>query len=313
MNANQTWTQSNRLAGLRRFAIAITLLNILGHTVFGFEQSWAQPLVSLAAAYTMEIILELAGGKNRRPRAWLSKDTIDFLLPAHITGLAVAMLLYANDRLWPIAFASAAAIGSKAIFRVGAGSRTRHFFNPSNFGISVTLLLFPWVGIAPPYHFTENLVGVGSWILPGVIVVSGTFLNVRFTHKLPLIGTWLGGFALQALIRSWWFGTPPAAAWLPMTGVAFLLYTFYMVTDPATSPASARGQIVFGAAVACAYSVLMIAHVVFGLFFALTIVCALRGVILYWQARQAPPERVQPARKRTEVELEPVAAGSLQP
>lgn len=313
MNANQTWTQSNRLAGLRRFAIAITLLNILGHTVFGFEQSWAQPLVSLAAAYTMEIILELAGGKNRRPRAWLSKDTIDFLLPAHITGLAVAMLLYANDRLWPIAFASAAAIGSKAIFRVGAGSRTRHFFNPSNFGISVTLLLFPWVGIAPPYHFTENLVGVGSWILPGVIVVSGTFLNVRFTHKLPLIGTWLGGFALQALIRSWWFGTPPAAAWLPMTGVAFLLYTFYMVTDPATSPASARGQIVFGAAVACAYSVLMIAHVVFGLFFALTIVCALRGVILYWQARQAPSERVQPARKRTEVELEPVAAGSLQP
>ena len=313
MNANQTWTQSNRLAGLRRFAIAITLLNILGHTVFGFEQSWAQPLVSLAAAYTMEIILELAGGKNRRPRAWLSKDTIDFLLPAHITGLAVAMLLYANDRLWPIAFASAAAIGSKAIFRVGAGSRTRHFFNPSNFGISVTLLLFPWVGIAPPYHFTENLVGVGSWILPGVIVVSGTFLNVRFTHKLPLIGTWLGGFALQALIRSWWFGTPPAAAWLPMTGVAFLLYTFYMVTDPATSPASARSQIVFGAAVACAYSVLMIAHVVFGLFFALTIVCALRGVILYWQARQAPSERVQPARKRTEVELEPVAAGSLQP
>ena len=313
MNPNQTWTQSNRLAGLRRFAIAITLLNILGHTVFGFEQSWAQPLVSLAAAYTMEIILELAGGKNRRPRAWLSKDTIDFLLPAHITGLAVAMLLYANDRLWPIAFASAAAIGSKAIFRVGAGSRTRHFFNPSNFGISVTLLLFPWVGIAPPYHFTENLVGVGSWILPGVIVVSGTFLNVRFTHKLPLIGTWLGGFALQALIRSWWFGTPPAAAWLPMTGVAFLLYTFYMVTDPATSPASARGQIVFGAAVACAYSVLMIAHVVFGLFFALTIVCALRGVILYWQARQAPSERVQPARKRTEVELEPVAAGSLQP
>src|ERR1039458_9811596 len=153
MNAHQPPTQSNRLAGLRRFAVAITLLNILGHTVFGFEQSWAQPLVSLAAAYTMEIILELAGGKNRRPRAWLSKDTIDFLLPAHITGLAVAMLLYANDRLWPIAFASAAAIGSKAIFRVGAGSRTRHFFNPSNFGISVTLLLFPWVGIAPPRHF----------------------------------------------------------------------------------------------------------------------------------------------------------------
>jgi len=310
MNPNQPWTQSNRLAGLRRFAIAITALNILGHTVFGFEQSWAQPLVSLAVAYTMEILLDLAGGRRR---TWLSKETIDFLLPAHITGLAVAMLLYANDRLWPIAFASAAAIGSKAIFRVGAGSRTRHFFNPSNFGITVTLLLFPWVGIAPPYHFTENIVGAGSWILPSIIVVSGTFLNAKFTRKLPLIGTWLGCFALQALIRSWFFGTPPAAAWLPMTGMAFLLYTFYMVTDPATSPASPRGQIVFGAAVACAYAVLMIAHVVFGLFFALTIVCALRGAILYRQARQAPLPRTQPARKVAEVEMEAVAAGSSQP
>jgi Na+-translocating ferredoxin:NAD+ oxidoreductase RnfD subunit len=304
-----TWTQTNRLAGLRRFAAAITLLNILGHTVFGFEQSWAQPLVSLAAAYTVEILLELAGGRRR---SWFTKDTIDFLLPAHITGLAVAMLLYANDRLWPIAFASAAAIGSKAIFRVGTGSRTRHFFNPSNFGITVTLLLFSWVGIAPPYHFTENLVGVGSWILPGLMIVSGTFLNARFTHKLPLIGAWLGGFALQALIRSWWFGTPLVAAWLPMTGVAFLLYTFYMVTDPATSPASPRGQIVFGLAVACAYAILMIAHVVFGLFFALTIVCGARGAILYWQAHQAPVEHTHPARKRAEVELEPVAAGSSQ-
>ena len=309
MNPNQPWTQSNRLAGLRRFAIAITALNILGHTVFGFEQSWAQPLVSLAVAYTMEILLDLAGGRRR---TWLSKETIDFLLPAHITGLAVAMLLYANDRLWPIAFASAAAIGSKAIFRVGAGSRTRHFFNPSNFGITVTLLLFPWVGIAPPYHFTENIVGAGSWILPGIIVFSGSFLNAKFTHKLPLIGTWLGCFALQALIRSLLFGTPAVAAWLPMTGMAFLLYTFYMVTDPATSPASPRGQIVFGAAVACAYAVLMIAHVVFGLFFSLTIVCALRGAILYWQSRQAPPERVQPVRKVAEIELEAVAAGSSQ-
>ncbi|MGD0362818.1 MAG: RnfABCDGE type electron transport complex subunit D [Bryobacteraceae bacterium] len=307
MTASQTWTPSNRLAGLRRFAAAITLLNILGHTVFGFEQSWAQPLVSLAAAYSMEILLELVGGRRR---AWLSRGTIDFLLPAHITALAVAMLLYANDRLWPIAFASAAAIGSKAIFRIGAGPHTRHFFNPSNFGITVTLLLFPWVGIAPPYHFTENLVGVGSWILPGVIVFSGAFLNARFTHKLPLIGAWLGGFALQALIRSWWFGTPPVAAWLPMTGVAFLLYTFYMVTDPATSPGSRGGQIFFGLAVALAYGILMMAHVVFGLFFSLTLVCALRGGVLWWEARRSMAQRGPSEGARAEVEWEAVAAGS---
>ena len=53
-----------------------------------------------------------------------------------------------------------------------------------------------------------------------------------------------------------------------MTGVAFLLFTFYMVTDPATTPSTPRGQIAFGAAVAAAYGLLMAFHVVFGLFFA---------------------------------------------
>jgi hypothetical protein len=66
-----------------------------------------------------------------------------------------------------------------------------------------------------------------------------------------------------------------------MTGLAFVLYTFYMVTDPATTPSSARGQVVFGLSVAAVYAALMVSHVVFGLFFALTIVCVARGLGLW--------------------------------
>ena len=157
-------------------------------------------------------------------------------------------------------------------------------FNPSNFGISVTLLLFSWVGIAPPYHFTENLDRIGDWLLPAIIIFSGSFLNSRLTRRIPLIVTWLAAFALQAVIRSVVFDTPLIAALLPMTGMAFILYTFYMVTDPATTPNGTWGQIAFGLGVALAYGLLMILHVVFGLFFALTIVCALRGIGLYVQA-----------------------------
>lgn len=297
------WDKSIRLGGLRRFAIAITLLNILGHTVFGFEQSWAQPLAALATAYSLEILLEVIDAwAKHRPRNFAggTRNAVDFLLSAHITALAVAMLLYANDRLLPIVFATAAAICSKAIFRAPMGGSTRHFFNPSNFGITIALLLFPWVGIAPPYHFTENLYGPGDWILPGVIVVSGTFLNARFTHKLPLIGAWLGGFILQAFLRSFIFGTPVVAALLPMTGMAFILYTFYMVTDPATTPSSYRAQVVFGAAVAAAYGLLVVVHAVFGLFFALTIVCAIRGLGIYAKAFAMQ-------RARAKVEVQPQA------
>jgi Na+-translocating ferredoxin:NAD+ oxidoreductase RnfD subunit len=287
------WYQAKRLGGLRRFAIAITVLNLLGHTVLGFEQSWAQPLVALAAAYGMEILLEAldARTQSRRPRFVGSPRTVvDFLLSPHISGLAVSMLIYTNERLWPTAFAAAAAIASKHLFRAPAGAGTRHFFNPSNIGITATLLLFPWVGIAPPYHFTENLGVRGDWILPAIIICSGSFVNWRFTERLPLIGAWLGTFAAQALVRHWLLGSSLTAALLPMTGVAFILYTFYMVTDPATTPSAPRAQAAFGAAVAAVYGLLMTVHIVLGLFFALSIVCAARGLGLYalaWRKRAA--------------------------
>jgi hypothetical protein len=291
---NGTPVRSNRLPALRRFAIAITILNVLGHFGLGFEQSWAQPLVALATTYSLEILLEAVAAWSERRTPHYSGGfgkLVDFLLPAHITGLAVAMLLYANDRLWPIAFAAAIGVGSKTLVRIPAGHGTRHCLNPSNTGIALTLLVFPWVGIAPPYQFTENLTGIGDLILPLVIVISGTFLNTRFTYKVPLILGWLGGFAVQALARSFLFGTPAAAALLPMTGLAFLLFTFYMVTDPGTTPSGAMGQFAFGVSVAAAYGMLMVLHVVFGLFFALLIVCSVRGLGLWILARRGDTVR----------------------
>ena len=289
MAAINNWDPSARLAGLRRFAVAITVLNILGHTFFGFEQSLAQPLVALATAYPLAILLEFAQARaaGRKPTyAGGIQNLIDFLLSAHISALAVAMLIYTNDRLWVVAFATAVAIGSKVIFRVASGRGARHFYNPSNFGITVTLLLFSWVGIAPPYHFTENLDRIGDWVLPAVIVCTGTFLNARFTHRLPLILAWLVGFVLQAGVRSFVFNTPMVPALLPMTSMAFILYTFYMVTDPATTPSGVRSQLTFGLSVAVIYGLLMVFHVVFGLFFALSVACTVRGLVLYVQSWQ---------------------------
>lgn len=274
----------DRLAGLRRFAIAITVFNILGHAWFGFEQAWIQPFVGVLTAYLCELWFELVDCymQRRKPRflgGW--RNLIDFFLSAHITGLAVAMLLYSNSRLMPIAFASATAIASKALLRVAVQNGTRHFLNPSNFGISLALLLFPWVGIAPPYHFTENLHGWGSWILPGIIVLSGSFLNIKFVKRFCVMLGWAGGFLAQALFRHYIFGTPLLAALLPMTGVAFVLFSFYMVTDPATTPCQGRGQFLFGGLTGLTYGVLVCLHIVFGFFFALTLVSLTRGITLY--------------------------------
>ncbi len=296
MTMSDTWIQARRLGGLRRFAVAITILNILGHAFFGFEQSWAQPLLSLATAYACELFIEWIEAKadGRKPRFLLGvKQAVDFLLPAHITGLAVAMLLYPGDHVLPTMFAAAVAIASKATFRVAVEGRMRHFLNPSNFGITITLLVFPWVSIAPPYHFTENLGRAGSLILPGIICISGTFINLRFTGRLPLILGWWGGFLAQAVFRNLLLGAPLSGALNPMTGVAFILFSYYMISDPATTPFSARSQVLFGMAVACAYGLLVSFHVAFGLFFALTSVSAWRGLTQYVAGRVRSTSRAR--------------------
>ena len=271
----------NRLPALRRFAVAITILNVLGHFVLGFEQSWAQPLVALATAYGVELTLEAVGAwaERRRPHS------------AAVGARWSTSCCPPTSRPWRSRCCSTPTTGSgrspspprwasrsKTLIRVPVGNGVRHCLNPSNTGIACTLLLFPWVGIAPPYQFTENLSGVGDWLLPAIIVLSGTFLNTRFTGRLPLILGWLGGFVLQAALRSQIQGTPFVAAILPVTGMAFLLFTFYMVTDPATTPRAPLPQFLFGLAVAATYGCLMAAHVVFGLFFSLLIVCSLRGM-----------------------------------
>ncbi len=301
-----------RLAALRRFAVAITILNIAGHTILGFEQSWAQLFVSVVAAYATELTLEAVGAwaLGKRPAfAGGLQQFVDFLLPAHITGLAVSMLLYANDRLAPFLFAAVAGIASKSLLRVRVpGSfATRHVLNPSNTGIALTLIAFAWVGISPPYAFTERVAGAWDVVIPLIIVCSGTFLNARFTGRLPLIAAWMAGFALQAIVRASVLHTPVAAALLPMSGMAFLLFSFYMVSDPGTTPHERKPQMLFGLLVAAAYAFLQLVHVVFGLFFALFIVCSGRALLLYLRTRSAVQVGATPLLQPAGVKLDEAA------
>lgn len=284
-----------RIQALRMFGATITAFTVLGAFVLGFEDSWAQPLVAIGVAYAVELLLETldAWGRRRRPRyRGGMRRLIDYLLPAHITGLAIALLLYPGDRLMPIVFAVVVAVGSKFILRVAIEGRSRHFLNPSNVGISVALVAFPSIGLAPPYHFTENVSGALDWALPLGILMAGTVLNIRLTGKGPLILGWLGGFVAQALIRSTVFGGPLLPALLPLTGVAMILFTNYMITDPATTPVKHTNQLAFGVATAAVYGILVSVHVVFGMFLALTIVAGTRGLWLGWIAvRERAPAR----------------------
>jgi Na+-translocating ferredoxin:NAD+ oxidoreductase RnfD subunit len=153
--------------------------------------------------------------------------------------------------------------------------------NPSNFGITVILLLFPWASIAPPYHFTEHVDSAIDWLIPLGIVMAGTMLNAKLTNRMWLIGSWLVVFALQGIVRGWVLDTAIAPALGMMTGVAFVLFTNYMVTDPGTSPSRPASQVAFGGGIALLYAFFTGAGIAYGMFFATAAVCAIRGGFLW--------------------------------
>jgi hypothetical protein len=285
-----------RIKALKRFAISITILNILGHTIFGFETSWLQVFVSVGTAYAVELILQAVGdwSRGRRPE-FLGKGfngLVIFLLPAHITGFAISMLLFAHDELLPFVMAAAAAITSKAIFTVTVRGKPRHFLNPSNFGLAASLLIYPTIGLAAPYQFTEHLDGLWNVALPLFILYTGSLLNGKLTKKMPLIFAWWAAFVAQAVIRHFIFDTYVWASLVPMTGVAFVIFSFYMVTDPATSPSSTRGQIAFGLSLGAIYGVLLALHEPFTLIVSLMILCICRGIVM-WACERGFMPRLQ--------------------
>jgi hypothetical protein len=301
---------------LRNFAISISVFNIVGYVVLGFEQPWLWPFFALATGYTLEIVLEAIGAKveGRQPRFRGNgvRGLREFLYPAHITSLAMNMLLYVNDRLTVMLFGVCIAVGAKWVLRAPVRGRMRHYMNPSNFGIAIILLLFPWASIAPPYHFTERIGGPLDWLIPAIIVLGGSMLNGKLTNRMPLVMAWVSVFALQAVVRGLIFDTSIPGALAPMTGVAFVLYSNYMITDPGTSPSKRPAQMVFGGGVAALYAFFMIVHIAYGLFFATAAVCLIRGGF-FWalhfvnKAAQQRQAQERAAAAAAEAEAEAIA------
>lgn len=281
-----------RWIALWYFTSLMIVWNILGHLTLGFEQSWATPITAISTALIVSMLLEAADAwATHRPirflggwRAWR-----DFLPPCLIPGFACGMLLYSNERLWPVVFAVTVSMASKLLIRAPiAPGKTQHLFNPSNFGVGLTLLLFPQVGFAPPYHFTENVAGLWDWGLPLLILFTGVVVHGAFTGRLPLVGAWILGFGIQALVRAWLFDIPIWVPLMPMTSAAFVIFTLYMIPDPATTPLHPGRQAAFGFAVAMVYASLQLMHIVYGLFYALLAVCLFRGIGMYVMTQRRP-------------------------
>src|SRR5205809_6671933 len=80
-----------RLFALWYFTILMIVWNILGHTVLGFEQSWAAPFVGVGSAIVIQLLLEWVDARARNREVRFACGWANFLkalLAACIPGFA---------------------------------------------------------------------------------------------------------------------------------------------------------------------------------------------------------------------------------
>jgi len=159
------------------------------------------------------------------------------MLSALNTSLSIILLLHAGHWIW-MALAALIAIASKFLVRY----RGRHVFNPSNIGIVVLLLMTDttWV--------THGKWGQAIWL---ALLLAGLGLVWLLGWRRMLTSlTFLGLFSGLVVARAVWLGDPWSIPLHQLQNGALLIFTFFMLSDPMTTPQSTTGRMLFGAWVA---------------------------------------------------------------
>lgn len=143
---------------------------------------------------------------------------------ALITGLGLCLLLRTGS-IHTAILAAAIAISTKFLIKV----KNKHIFNPANVGIIAAMLLTNDAWISPGQWGSSVLL----WFFVGaaglMMILKVGRLDISFTFILTF-GVLL--FARQVLYLGW-----EPSVWLhQMSNGTLLLFTFFMITDPMTTP-----------------------------------------------------------------------------
>ncbi len=168
-----------------------------------------------------QLLCELAFGKNEQPFFSSFKKGIPSVL---ISSFGLSLLLKTN-LLWVAVFAAFVSILSKYIIRING----KHIFNPSALGIVAAILLTGKAWVSPGQW------GSGIVILFAVLCLG--FIVVTKVQNLSASLFFLGVFAGLLFIRQIvYIGWPIDYFMQSISTGSLLLFSFFMITDPKTTP-----------------------------------------------------------------------------
>lgn len=154
-----------------------------------------------------------------------------------ITGLSLSLLLRA-DEPWLHAAAGAIAILSKFALRIDG----KHVWNPAGLAIVVLLFGTDHVWISPGQW------GASLWFaaLLGFFAV----LVLQASRRSDMALFFLGSHAALLSARALWLGDPWVIPLHQLESGSLLIFSFFMISDPKTSPDARLARFLFALAVA---------------------------------------------------------------
>ncbi len=269
-------------------ASVIITIHVLGQVGLHFRVSVPQILAAILTTAVIEIALTF---RQSRSFVWPAS--------AMLTGSGVALILrvvgtppddpWNTDAWYIFAGVAAFALLTKYVIKY----RGTHVFNPSNIGLVVAFVVLGSTRVEPLDFWWAPL---DIWMTAAyAVIVIGGLLITRRLHLLGLAAAfWLTLSASVAVLAG--SGHCMVANWSfsPVCGVDFwrvivtspevLIFLFFMITDPKTTPGGQVGRVAFGVLVAIACTLLMAPQTnefgtKVGLLAGLVVICAARPIL----------------------------------
>jgi Na+-translocating ferredoxin:NAD+ oxidoreductase RnfD subunit len=216
----------------------LIIASIGSHSMMGMVNG----SIAVGACLIIDIVCALIAKKKR-------------IMPdgAVITGLIIALILSATTHWSIVVITAVISILSKYLLV----HKKKPIFNPAVFGLLLSILIF---GVGQSWWGSFG--DLPAWMI--IFLVIGGYKVMDRVNKYAQVFSFLGAsFILLFLMGHFNIGDASDALRPPFIN-ATLFFGFFMLTDPPTSPAKAKDQVVFGMLTA------LVGTVIYGFFGGLT-------------------------------------------
>jgi enediyne biosynthesis protein E5 len=166
-------------------------------------------------------------------------------LSALVSSFGICILVRSGN-LWAHPLLAAVAMSSKYLLRAGRDEVRSHVFNPANLAAFAAWAWLPGAWLSPGQWGAQTLAAL--WFIALGLVV--TRQARRWDVSLVFLGSWAALLAGRLV----WLGyawDPGAAMWLQqISNGAVLLFAFFMISDPMTTPQRRAARLAYAVAVA---------------------------------------------------------------